>query len=128
MNSLDGDKVLAAADLCARTGAKTFEIGHAGDDETDWWCSVRFRGARIIVEHYARPDLAAEALAVRVLTGARCRCGKLVKLGEIMALAFTNPVMADGKPFPIEQARKAGVCRWTRKGPRWTSECQAGRG
>lgn len=125
---IDEDVVIAAADLCARAGAQEFEIGHAGDDETDWWCSAKYRGARVTVEHFAMPDKAAEALAVRLLTGAKCGCGKLVRLGFWGAVAFTKPVMADGKPFPIGQAAAAGQCQWKREGRTWVSECGAGRG
>ena len=123
----DEDRLIAAADLVGRTGARGFEIGYLHDDvpaaEAGWYAQAQYQGSRIIAENYTNPIEAAEALAVRLLTGAKCRCGRLVALSDDGALAFRKPVMSDGSVFTAEQARAAGLCRWRRKGARWSAAC-----
>ena len=124
----DDDRIIAAAGLVGRTGATSFEIGYLHDGvpnaEAGWFAFARYKGARITVENQMSPPRAAEALAVRLLTGAKCMgCGKLVALSGIGAFAFANPVMTDGTIFTYEQARSAGLCRWKRTGNKWGSEC-----
>jgi hypothetical protein len=125
------ERLIAAADLVGRTGAKHFEIGYLHDDvpaaEAAWFAHAQYRGGRIIAENHADPAEAAEALAKRLLTGARCACGKLVSLGDDGAFAFTKPVMTDGSEFTADQAAAAGLCRWRRDHARWISECGRGR-
>lgn len=120
-------RVIAAADLVERTGARQFQIGYLHDDETAeraaWYAHAQFRGGRIMVENHRGPAEAAEALAERLLSGARCSCGKLVALSDVGAFAFKRAVMADGTEFTAEQARTAGLCRWKRDGDRWVSGC-----
>lgn len=140
---LQKDKVIAAADLVGRAGAVKFQIGYIesdlrgelpADDEqvalddalasaVTWYAHAQYRGARIIAENHSSPGDAAEALARRLLTGARCSCGKLVALQAGGAIAYQRPVMADGSTFPITEAVKDGQCRWTRHGARWEREC-----
>jgi hypothetical protein len=111
--------VLATADLVDRAGARGFEIGYLNDEDdpqfakhgAQWWAHARYRGTRIIVEGFDRPDQAADALSRRLLTGAKCRCGKLVTLGRDGAIAFDGVRMA------------AGQCLWTRVGARWNPSC-----
>jgi hypothetical protein len=76
-----------------------------------------------MVEHHSHPADAAEALALRLLTGARCACGKLVALQAGGALAFRAASLSDGSTFTIEQARAAGQCHWRREGRHWVSGC-----
>jgi hypothetical protein len=119
------DAVVAAADLVNRAGARQFEIGYLNDEDDpafatagpQWWAHAQYSGTRIIVEGFDRPDQAAEALAQKLLTGAKCRCGKLVALSDGGAL-FTSGQMADGSTWTPEQARAAGQCRWRRAGSR----------
>jgi hypothetical protein len=123
-------RVVAAADLVARTGARQFDIGYLHDDvpadKAGWYAIAMYRGGRITTENHAHPADAAEALARRLLTGAKCKCGKLVALDESGAVAFIDPVMTDGTSFPIGTAARAGTCRWRRDGQRWVSACGLG--
>lgn len=122
----DADVVIAAADLVGRTGATDFEIGYLNGDvpmaEAGWYAVAVFRGAKII-EEAVRPAEAAEALAIRLLTGAKCKCGRLVALHAGGAMAF-NAAMADGTNWTVEEARAAGQCRWRRDGKRWRRGCE----
>lgn len=108
----DMDAVVAAADLIGRAGANGFEIawtcphapdiddGHSCPDVT-WTCSASFRGRRLFTNPYGHPAQAANALALKILDGAVCRCGQPVVL-------FTG----------------AG-CLWKRTGERWEPSCDA---
>ncbi len=124
---IDQDAVIACADLIGRTGATGFQIGYLHDDvpveEAGWFAYAQFRGARITEDNHRGPVEAAEALARRILTGGKCRCGKLVSLSDDGAVAFGGR-MADGSTFTIEEAKAAGQCRWTRIGARWEMGCQ----
>lgn len=121
------DAVIAVADLAGRSGARQFQIGYLHDDvpatEAGWFAHVQLRGARIGVEDHRGPVEAAEALASKILTGGKCRCGKLVALKIGGAMAFGG-LMADGTTFTHDQARAAGQCLWKRIGPRWEMGCQ----
>ena len=74
--------LLAAVDLIGRTGSIDFEVGYTDDDPAlaTWWAAARYRGARIMVEHHPGPVQAATALALRLMSGATCRCGRLVRI------------------------------------------------
>lgn len=121
-------RVIAAADLVGRTGARSFAIGYLHDDvpveEAGWYAHAQYRGARISADDHRSPGDAAEALAIRLLTGARCKCGKLVALVPGGAFAFTDPVMADGSRWSADQAEDAGQCLWRRYGKRWQQGCE----
>jgi hypothetical protein len=123
----DDDRIMAGVELVARTGARQFEVGYLHEDvpahEADWYAHAQYRGTRIMVEHHSHPADAVEALAVRLLTGAKCACGKLVALTPGGALAFRHPHMSDGSVFTIEQAQQAGQCLWRREGQHWVSGC-----
>lgn len=129
--TLDEDALVAAADLVGRTGATGFEVGYLDEDatvaEARWYAHAQFQGARITVEEHPGPVEAAEALARRLMTGARCRCGAVVALSSAGAAFFVNARMADGSSWPEADARAAGTCRWTREGARWVGACGAGR-
>ena len=124
----DEDRLVAAVRLCGRAGAKQFQLGYLHDDvpmaEAGWYAHVQYRGARIIAEDCASPADAADELARRILTGARCKCGKLVALSAGGAFAFHRVVMSDGTTWTAEEAARAGQCRWRRIGPRWVMGCQ----
>jgi hypothetical protein len=125
---LDEDAVIAAVDLVGRSGATGFEFGYLHDDvpteEAGWWAKAQYRGARISVQDHRGPVEACEALARRILTGAKCaHCGGLVALSDRGAVAYGGQ-MADGTTFTLEQARAAGRCRWTREGQRWARGCE----
>jgi len=50
---IDEDRLTAAVDAVARTGATQFELGYLEDDvpveEARWWASARYQGVRIQV-------------------------------------------------------------------------------
>lgn len=115
------DEVMACANLVERTGALGFEIGFL--DETSWWATARYKGAKIMVEGNSSPDEAARALAKKLLRGARCACGKLASLSPFGAVALRSATMADGSVFTIEEARRAGQCLWQLKDGRWVPAC-----
>jgi hypothetical protein len=127
----DQDALLAAVDLVGRTGAHDFEVGWLNDEDDpayaergpEWWAKAKYEGRRIDVEGFARPDVAAHALAVRLLTGAKCRCGRLVALSDDGATAYPDVEMADGTRWTAEEARAAGQCRWRRNGAKWEPSC-----
>lgn len=97
--------VKACAHLVGRAGASGFEIGYVHDDvpveEAGWYAVAFYQGARITADDHKSPALAAYALAVRLLTGAQCRCGKPVVLGGDKG------------------------CRWKLTGDRWEPGCAA---
>jgi hypothetical protein len=128
---LDDDALIACADLVGRAGATGFEIGYLHDDvppeDAAWYAHAQLRGARITAEGHRGPVEAADALCRRILTGAKCRCGKLVALSDSGAVIYPDQRMADGSSFTPEQAAKAGQCRWRRMGPRWQMGCEVQR-
>ena len=71
------------------------------------------------------PPKAVEALARRLLTGAKCSCGKLVALDDAGGIAYQNPFMTGGARLPLEQARACGTLRWRRGRGRWISSMRA---
>jgi hypothetical protein len=123
----DDARLIAAVHLVGRTGAKEFEIGYLHEDvppsEAAWYAHARYKGARITEENHASPVEAAEALARRLLTGARCKCGKLVALRDDGAFAFTRSRLSDGSEWSAGDAARAGQCRWRRDGRVWVSGC-----
>ncbi len=129
----DDDRLIAAVELVGRTGACQFEIGYLHDDvpadQAAWYAHAQYRGTRITAENHTHPVAAAEELARRLLTGAKCACGKLVSLQPGGALAYAAPRMSDGTVFTAEQAAQAGLCKWERHGKHWVSACgRRGRG
>jgi hypothetical protein len=101
------DVVVATADLVARAGARVFELGHTGDDDSPagsvtWHASAIYQGARLMEQGHASPSAACLALAERLLTGGICRCRRPVTLSD------TRP-----------------GCRWRLVGQRWEPGCDA---
>lgn len=128
MTTLDEDAITALADLAGRTGARQLQIGYLHDDvpvqEAGWYAHAQYKGARITVDDQPGPVEAADALARRLLDGAKCMtCGGLVTLSDEGAMAYNTPLV-DGSPWTVEQAAAAGLCRWRRVGPRWERGCQ----
>lgn len=123
----DDDRLIAAVELVGRTGAKAFEIGYLHDDvpadQAAWYAHAQYQGTRITAENHTHPCDAAEELARRLLTGAKCACGKLVALSGDGAFAYRQAHMSDGSTFTAEQAADAGLCRWKRDGRHWVSAC-----
>lgn len=103
---MSSDMVLACAALVGRAGAKGFELGYLHDDvpvdEAGWYAQALYNGARITVQDHRSPDGAALALAQRLLSGAACRCGRLVTLND-----------------------EAAGCRWQLMGQSWEPSCDA---
>lgn len=125
----DEDAVTAAADLAARAGARSFEIGYLHDDvpinEAGWYAHAQYRGHRITAEDMPTPDAAATNLAVQLLAGAKCRCGRLVTLSDDGGVAYPDGQLADGTTWSRDDIQRAGRCRWNRQGARWEPGCDA---
>lgn len=108
----DEDAMLAAVDLVHRSGASNFEFGYLEEDvpidQARWWAKAQYRGAVLSVDEHRDPVAAAEALARRVLRGAKCvGCNRTVSLSGIV--------------------HNGRTCRWTREGRHWMAGCPAGR-
>lgn len=123
------DAAMAAIELIGRTGAHNLEIGYLHDDVpvhlAGWYAHAQYRGARITIEDQPSPDQALEALAIRLLTGAKCNgCGKLVALSRQGAAFYRQANLVDGTPWNETDARAAGQCLWRRVGQRWEMGCR----
>lgn len=128
---MGADEVIATVNLVGRTGAKNLEIGYLHDDvpseRADWYAHAQYKGARIIAEHHTGPVEALEALASRLLTGAKCaHCGGLVALSKDAAFAYFRSHLVDGTTWNAAQAAAAGQCHWRRDGARWVRGCEQG--
>ncbi len=121
---VDEDAILACAELIGRTRATEFEIGFQEDDETLWYAKAIYEGKDVEVRDRKGPTEAADALARRLLTGAKCKCGKLVTLSDYGATAYGEVTLADGTTWTAEEAAAAGQCRWTRVGAHWKRGCE----
>lgn len=123
----EADAMKACVDLVGRTGATGFEIGFLHDgvpiDQAGWYAHAQYKGARITTQNHPGPIEAADALARRLLNGAKCRCGRLVALSDRGAMAH-EAHLADGSFWTAQQAAAAGQCRWRRFGPRWERGCE----
>lgn len=124
-NTLDEEALVAAVDLVGRTGATDVTFGWLNDPGEhayerrgpQCYAHAQYRGARVTVEDF--PDLVAvvEALADRLMRGAKCAwCG--------------NAIVLPGVPDDVVGVRfndgsKLGVCRWERTGARWDRTCTA---
>jgi hypothetical protein len=123
----DDDAFHAAVDLIGRSGAREFEIGYLHDDvpveQAAWWAHAQYRGARIVVENHARPEAAAEALAVKVLSGGMCtHCRGLIALSDAGAVAYPGH-LTDGSEMTEERARAMPQCRYRRVAAKWVRGC-----
>lgn len=128
--ALDDDAVVACADLAGRSGATKFEVGYLHDNvpacEAGWYAHAMYKGARISIDDQRGPVEACDALARRLLEGARCaHCHALVTLSDAGAVA-RDAAMADGTRWTAREQAKAGLCRWRRMGPRWARGCESG--
>jgi hypothetical protein len=144
MISLDQDAMVATVDLVGRSGAREFELSwscpHTPGEEDGhscpgvrWHAHAQYRGVRLSGLDRPGPVEAAEALARRLLTGATCRCGRLVTLSDTSAVALDQPravLQNQLRDLGLEmvsakRAAKVGFCRWTRLGRRWEPSCDA---
>lgn len=126
--SMDDDAVAAAADLVGRSGARNLQVGYLHEgvpvEEAGWYAHAQYQGARLTTEDHRGPVEALEALARRILTGAKCvHCGGLVALSDDGAY-YMGGTMADGSVWTRRQAHAAGHCRWRRMGPKWLRGCE----
>ena len=123
------DAVAAAAGAVRRAGATEFEVGYLDDDvlveEARWWASTRVRGRRFMVDDQPGPAEAAEALARKVLRGAKCRCGRLVALDGDPGGLGGDKVLADGTAWTHAAQEAAGTCLWRRHGDTWHRQCES---
>jgi hypothetical protein len=130
MKPPDSDAALAAFELIGRTGATQCKVGYLHDDvpseQAGWYAEAQYRGARILVEDFASPDHAVDALARRVLTGAQCmHCDRVIVLdgGDFDAVISQDRLTVDGRPWPPPTVA-AGPCVWRRDGRHWVG-CRA---
>lgn len=126
----DEDALVAAAELAGRAGARHFQVGYLHEDvpvaEAAWYAHAQYRGARITCEGQASPTGAADGLARRLLTGAKCtHCGRLASLDPQGAYAH-DATLVDGTPWLAEQQAAAGICYWHRAGRTWVRGCVDG--
>lgn len=123
----DENAIKALADLAGRCGGRELQIGWLHDDvpvdQMAWYAHIQFRGARLTVDNQPGPAHACRGLAERILTGARCRCGKLVALSDDGAMAYPSATLIDGTKWTRDQAAAAGQCRWRLIGARWEPSC-----
>lgn len=129
MTTVDDDAVKACAELVRRTGATQLEIGYLHDDvpaeDAGWYAHAHYNGSRITTEDHRGPVEAADALARRLLQGARCtHCHGLVTLSSEGVLAYKHATMTDGTKWTAEQAAAAPQCRWRRIGDHWKRGCE----
>ncbi len=125
----DDDAVRACADLVGRTGAKSFQIGYLHDGvpvaEAGWYAYAQYKGTRLSVEDQPGPVEACDALARKLLTGAKCaHCGGLVTLSDAGATVFPGATFTDGSTLTETDARSLPHCRWRRNGDKWTAGCR----
>lgn len=130
---LDEVRLLAASLLVGHTGARDLEFGYLHDgvplEQADWWATANYGGTKLTVEHKTGPVEAVEGLAIRLLTGAKCRwCQGLVALNREGAVAYPGGPMLDGTTMPEDPAdiAKLGQCLWRRNGRRWEPGCLHG--
>jgi hypothetical protein len=123
------DAVVAGVDLVGRSGASDVEIGYLDDDvpseQAHWYAQASYQGARIAAENLRGPVEAVEALARRILTGAKCaHCDGVVSLSDEGAVIFEDQPLVDGTRWTRESALAASQCRWVREGRRWKRGCE----
>jgi hypothetical protein len=125
----DEDAMDAGINLVGRTGAKGLEIGYENDDtvlaqDADWYAQAMYAGTRIIADHHRGPVEAVDALARRLLTGAKCtHCGGLIALSDRGARAFDSATLLDGTAMTAEKYAAMPQCRWRRMGKVWERGC-----
>lgn len=119
--------IIACADLVGRSGAKQFQIGYLHDDvpteQAGWYAHAQYVGARISATDQPSPARAAAELARKILTGGKCRCGRLAALSEDSAPELGSGRMVDGSFWPVQQAAAAGQCLWRLIDKTWTPSC-----
>lgn len=128
LNPFDVDAVVACANLAERAGASSFECGYDPDRDADsrWYATAEYSrgGHQLAVDGHPSPEAAAMALAGRILTGAKCRCGGLVALSVDGAWAPPDSAtMYDGSDPRV--LRDAPQCLWILDGQRWEPGCDA---
>lgn len=125
----DQDALMAGIELVGRTGAESLEVGYFHDnvpvEEAGWYANAQYQGSRLTVENEPGPVQAVQALAERILTGAKCKhCGRLVSMSDEGAWAWQEATMMDGTTWTAEEAVAAGQCRWVLMGRTWRRGCE----
>jgi len=124
------ERLDAATELIARTGATNLQFGFLHDDvpvcDAEWYATASYQGTRIICENKRHPIEAIEGLATRLLTGAQCqKCKRLITLNPMGAYAADSRLL-DGTKWSAEEQIAAGLCLWVRVGRHWVG-CEDGR-
>jgi hypothetical protein len=130
VNAGGEDAIAAALDLAKRSGWRSVEIGYKREGTATWragWyvTAIMANGHPVHLGDYASPVEAADALAEHILTGAKCRCGKPVAIGDRPARLLLPTTHLDGTTWGPDAVRELGTCRWRREGARWDSTCGA---
>lgn len=106
--------VKATAELADRAGARKWELlytcphtpgeppGH-GCDDAEWTVTLLYQGTKIMTSGPTAHEASA-AMAVRILEGGRCRCGRTTTL---------------------QQRTGGGQCQWTFQTDSWRPGCEA---
>lgn len=120
------DRLIAAVDLIGRAGARGYACGYLHDDapieEAGWWAHAQYAGRRVVVEDQRDPIEATEKLALKLLNGGRCACGKVASSDPAGIMAH-DQTMADGTKWTKKRQAQAGVCTWRRVGQKWLQGC-----
>lgn len=106
----DEQRVLAAADVIGRSGARGLEIGFLDEDVPShlarWYATASFKGARVSADEHTSPANAAEELAWKVLDGGLCtKCKRKIGLAGHTSRELTDR------------------CAWSRHGACWVPAC-----
>lgn len=107
----DGDRITAAVELIARTGARSFEVFYIDDpdleaSETLWTAQVVHRGSKVW-ETTTDPIDSTEQLAAKIVTGGMCvHCHRQTAITDERC-----------PPFGL-------ICGYYRQGNRYLRSCQ----
>jgi hypothetical protein len=135
MGLLDEDRMLAAVEVIGRAGATNFEVGYLDDEVPSemarWWASAKWRGTKVLVEDETGPDVAAEALAFKVIVPGQCvHCGRTITVRRIDDDGTPLIYTISGHPLldedAIEETGLDALCVWNRRGRHWLRGCDGG--
>lgn len=85
MDEATQERMMAAIDAIARSGAKGFEVGYLDEDVpahlARWYATATYHGAKQSSQEHPDPASATEGLMAKLLVGGRCvACGQRITL------------------------------------------------
>lgn len=134
--------VTATADLIARLGAASFQVGYLNEEDDpdyaergpEWVAQAFYKGARLASAEYDDPAAACIDLACKVLDGGKCQhCGResVAAVSVLLAYYRERPWMAetvavDGRYRDGLAELVRGRCVWRLDidGQRWVGGCE----